>query len=95
MHASGLHFGDKYGPADQGALNQFYERELSAQCSLPETFNAKAYKLGDFDSIINVFILHFHGPKPNSIWISPRIVGAGSFLPLSVEVTFRTFARKD
>jgi len=79
MHAPGLHFGDKYGPADQGALNQFYEGELGSKCSLPENFNAKPYKLGDFDGIDDVFILHFHGPKPKHYLDFARNRGCGPF----------------
>jgi len=94
MHAPGLHFGDEYGPADQGALNQFYEGELGSQCSLPEKFNAKPYKLGDLDSLDDVFILHFHGPKPkhyldfaNNRGCGPfsRDVGGGEFVRLCRE----------
>ncbi|MEW5310172.1 MAG: hypothetical protein WDW38_001993 [Sanguina aurantia] len=55
----GLYFGE-YGPADQGALNQFYEAELRAQM-LPQAFNAKPYN----DFIEDASILHFHGPKPH------------------------------
>ena len=80
MHAPGLHFGDKYGPADQGALNQFYERELGSQCSLPETFNAKPYKLGDLGSLEKVSILHFHGPKPKHYLDFANGRGCGPFL---------------
>jgi len=94
MHTPGLHFGDKYGPADQGALNQFYEDELGSKCSLPETFNAKPYKLGDLESLEDVFILHFHGPKPKHYldFASNRgcgpfssAVGGGNFLRLCQE----------
>jgi hypothetical protein len=80
MHAPGLHFGDKYGPADQGALNQFYERELGSKCSLPEKFNAKPYKLGDFGSLKEVSILHFHGPKPKHYLDYANDRGCGPFL---------------
>ena len=79
MHAPGLHFGDEYGPADQGALNQFYEGELGSQCSLPEKFNAKPYKLGDLDSLDDVFILHFHGPKPKHYLDFAKNHGCGPF----------------
>jgi len=80
MHAQGLHFGDYYGPADQGAMNQFYERELRSECSLPEAFNAKPYKLGDFGGIDDVFILHFHGPKPKHYLDFANSRGCGPFL---------------
>ena len=63
MHATGLLFGEEYGPTDQGALNQFYEQEMGSQCSLPEKFNAKPYKLDDLESLDDVFILHSHGLK--------------------------------
>ena len=80
MHAPGLHFGDKYGPADQGALNQFYEMKLGSKCSLPEKFNAKPYKLGDFGSLKEVSILHFHGPKPKHYLDYANDRGCGPFL---------------
>jgi len=79
MHAPGLHFGDKYGPADQGALNQFYEGEMRSKCSLPETFNAKPYKLGNLDSLDDVFVLHFHGPKPQHYLDFASNCGCGPF----------------
>jgi hypothetical protein len=79
MHAPGLHFGDKYGPADQGALNQFYEDEMRSTCSLPKTFNAKPYKLGDLESLDDVFILHFHGPKPQHYLDFATNRGCGPF----------------
>ena len=80
MHAPGLHFGEYYGPADQGALNQFYERELRSECNLPEAFNAKPYKLGDFDGIDDIFILHFHGPKPKHYLEFADSRGCGPYL---------------
>ena len=64
MQTPGLHFGAVYGPADQGALNQFYKDEMRSMCSLPEALNAKPYKLGDLESLDDVLNLHFHGPKP-------------------------------
>ena len=79
MRTPGLHFGDKYGPADQGALNQFYEDEMRSTCSLPQTFNAKPYKLGDLDSLEGVFILHFHGPKPQHYLDFASNRGCGPF----------------
>jgi len=34
MHAPGLHFGDEYGPTDQGTLKEFCEEEMGFQCSV-------------------------------------------------------------
>ena len=79
MHAHGVHFGDKYGPTDEGALNQFYERELGSKCSLPENFNAKPYKFDVFDGPHDIFILHFHGPKPKHYLDFASNRGCGPF----------------
>ncbi|GFR49842.1 hypothetical protein Agub_g11783, partial [Astrephomene gubernaculifera] len=57
----GLYF-TNYGPADQGALNKFYEADLRAQL-LPQRFNAKPYRAVDPGAAI----LHFHGPKPHDL----------------------------
>eukprot|EP00198_Chlamydomonas_reinhardtii_P010596 XP_001699933.1 predicted protein [Chlamydomonas reinhardtii] len=48
-----------YGPADQGIINKFYEKDLK-QRMLDPVFNTKPYN--PFEQL--TFILHFHGPKP-------------------------------
>ncbi|KAG2449205.1 hypothetical protein HYH02_005952 [Chlamydomonas schloesseri] len=54
----GLYY-TNYGPADQGIINKFYEKDLR-QRMLDPTFNTKPYN--PFEQL--TFILHFHGPKP-------------------------------
>lgn len=49
-----------YGPMDQGAINQFYEKEIRSLEPLSSHFNSKPYKR--FDP--KAGIVHFHGPKP-------------------------------
>ncbi|KAG2483042.1 hypothetical protein HYH03_018071 [Edaphochlamys debaryana] len=49
-----------YGPADQGAINMFYEKDLRERV-LPSAFNSKPYNSWDPAS----YIVHFHGPKPH------------------------------
>lgn len=48
-----------YGPVDQGAINQFYEKSVK-DATLLQDFNAKPYH----DSSDTAYIVHFHGPKP-------------------------------
>ena len=54
----GFHHGI-YGPADQGAYNEFYASSFT--CIPRPLFNWKAYWPGNDE----VQIVHFHGPKPN------------------------------
>ncbi|KXZ42749.1 hypothetical protein GPECTOR_120g416 [Gonium pectorale] len=56
---NGLYY-PHYGPADQGVLNKFYERDLRARM-LSQIFNAKPYNSFDPHAVI----VHFHGPKPH------------------------------
>ena len=53
----GLYF-PRYGPVDQGALNQFYEARITR---IPKKWNAKPYH----DEQKDAAIVHFHGPKPS------------------------------
>jgi hypothetical protein len=55
-----LHYGD-YGPLDQGAFNQFYEKDMESRCTLSETFNTKPYKN---NMTTDTYVVHLHGPKP-------------------------------
>lgn len=55
----GLYFPD-YGPGDQGAYNQFYEKGLRSSV-LSKNFNAKPYQT----FLESSSIVHFHGPKPH------------------------------
>lgn len=48
-----------YGPGDQGAYNQFYERSVR-EARLTQQFNAKPYH--EFSP--SAYVVHFHGPKP-------------------------------
>jgi hypothetical protein len=52
---------------------------MRSKCSLPETFNAKPYKLGNLDSLDDVFVLHFHGPKPQHYLDFASNCGCGPF----------------
>ena len=52
----GLYF-PRYGPQDQGALNQFYESRITR---IPKKWNAKPYHEEEPGAVI----VHFHGPKP-------------------------------
>ena len=54
---NGLYYG-KYGPGDQGAYNEYYEKPLKENV-LPQRFNAKPYHTSH--SLTK--IIHFHGPK--------------------------------
>ncbi|KAG2482987.1 hypothetical protein HYH03_018113 [Edaphochlamys debaryana] len=55
----GLYY-PNFGPADQGIINKFYEKDLRSQM-LNQAFNTKPYN--DFDAAS--FLVHFHGPKPH------------------------------
>ena len=48
-----------FGPGDQGAFNQFYEKSVR-EAKLGQEFNAKPY----FPALESASIVHFHGPKP-------------------------------
>jgi hypothetical protein len=52
-----------YGPADQGALNEFFKKEMNQSCTLSESFNTKPHKANNISTIPH--IIHFHGPKPH------------------------------
>lgn len=54
----GLHFG-QYGPADQGAFNEFYKDEMPPH-PLSQVFNTRPFGVVLHDASI----VHFHGPKP-------------------------------
>ncbi|PSC70561.1 Glycosyl transferase family 8 [Micractinium conductrix] len=56
---NGLYF-DGYGPLDQGAYNQYYEREIKGR-PISKDFNAKPYQ----ELRQEARIVHWHGPKPN------------------------------
>lgn len=56
-----LHYGE-FGPADQGALNQFYQEDMEKRCDLSEEFNTKPYVNGNLRT---PRLVHFHGPKPH------------------------------
>ncbi|KAL4447483.1 hypothetical protein ABPG75_004702 [Micractinium tetrahymenae] len=56
---NGLYF-DGYGPLDQGAINQYYEKEIKGR-PMSKDFNAKPYQ--EFRN--GARIVHLHGPKPN------------------------------
>lgn len=56
---NGLYF-EGYGPLDQGAYNQFYEKEIRGH-PISKDFNAKPYQEYRPDARI----VHLHGPKPN------------------------------
>ena len=49
-----------FGPVDQGAINQFYERQI---VHIPKKWNAKPYH----PVIADAAIVHFHGPKPSHL----------------------------
>jgi hypothetical protein len=54
---NGLYYG-KYGPGDQGAYNEYYEKPLKENL-LTQQFNAKPYH----QTHLKTKIIHFHGPK--------------------------------